>query len=502
MPSRLKEIDKSSLELLFLAILFIVSVFLRVTQLGYSDFYGDETKILFLRKDISATDFLFNQRKGPIQFIAAWGMEKAAGGFEDGFIEEGIIRYPFAVAGVLAVFAFYFLVKKMFGRVAGAFAALLFSLNGFFIAFSRTAQYQSFLVLFGILSILFAYSYLTELTKYKFFYLFISGVFLGVAFLSHYDAVFYAVPTGLILLKSIESDRHRWREVLILFLAPFFVITGIFYIPYIFGGYFTSQVVGYLSRRATGDTYSRHSTIYTYYTYNPAIIAFVPFVFSVFAFLGRFDRKRLAVFLWFAVPFVTFEVLIRNPGTHILNYVIPLIVLSSIGMAQVFRSINDRYLEKAYYSLFAAMFGVLFGISTTVFVPAANTGYPWKDAGVGIYRLTAASKIWNLFLYGFPYYRGWDKVHDHLIYENGVRNFSTNDNITIGEFYLYKYDVHRVWIERGIYPQYYIYVPNNQEIRYPDAGVLDKYNLVVDFSEKSFDSGKLNPDLAKIYRLK
>jgi len=137
-------------EVLYILLIILLSSIPRIWDLGYSHFYGDEIKVLYIDKSVPASEFLMNQRKGPIQFITAWVMEKISNGYS-----EAIIRLPFALAGIINVFLFYILVKKLFGSTSALISTYIFSLSGIQIAFSRTVQYQSFLLLFSFLSLIF-----------------------------------------------------------------------------------------------------------------------------------------------------------------------------------------------------------------------------------------------------------------------------------------------------------------------------------------------------------
>src|SRR3989338_2621199 len=203
-------------EIICFSVLLFISGYLRFAQLGYSDFYGDETKTLYFRKDVSATNFLLDQRKGPVQFISSWVVEKVTGEFS-----EAYIRFPFAFAGLLSVIAVYIFVRLLFGFKSALISTALFSLNGFMLAFSRTAQYQSFLILFGLLSIILAYLFFKELGIKNRYYLFLSAFFLGLAFLSHYDAFFFVLVTIFFLAKKVIPEKSALKSFILFFVLPF-----------------------------------------------------------------------------------------------------------------------------------------------------------------------------------------------------------------------------------------------------------------------------------------
>jgi len=189
-------------------------------------------------KTVPAAEFLLNQRKGPVEFLTAWTLEKLSGGYNEFFI-----RLPFAFASLLSVVFFYFLVKKMFGWKVSMIASFIFTLNGFSVAFGRTAQYQSFLLLFGLLALYFAVG-----KKY-----FLAGVAFGLAFLSHYDALFFLVPAVYFLYQE--------KKRILLFILPALLISGLFYVPYFLTGNYSNNTNNYLIKRMTGKDYK--PTVYT-----------------------------------------------------------------------------------------------------------------------------------------------------------------------------------------------------------------------------------------------
>ena len=131
---------------LILVFILVLSFLIRFVGVGYSNFYGDETKVFYLDKTIPAFEFFMDQRKGPMQFFVVWLVEKFSG-----VPDELYTRLPFAFAGFLSVVVFYLLSKKLFNDKVALLSTILFSFSGFNIAFSRTVQYQSFLILLAYL---------------------------------------------------------------------------------------------------------------------------------------------------------------------------------------------------------------------------------------------------------------------------------------------------------------------------------------------------------------
>lgn len=421
---------KNKTETALVLLLLVVSAFLRFTQLGYSDFYGDEAKSLYWNKSVSAQEFLLNQRKGPVQFVVAWFVEQVTGGFD-----SQLLRLPFALAGSLAVPVLYLLLRRRFGIYVALLGTFLFSFNGFYIAFSRIVQYQSFLILFGLLGILFADIYLSNKKK---IYVTLSGILLGLSFLSHYDAIFFLVASVVLYWKSLK--KQEW----FLFFSSILVVTIPFYLPYILGGYFLNHTGGYLGRRFVRGAES--PSTFTYMLYNPWLLALLPFVFAPITFKLKDNKMYRAVLVWFLFALFFFEIVVASPGTHIHNYILPLIILSALGVVEFVKGLKQRRFALGVITVL--LLGVLIK-QTLAFIPQYNSNYPWGDAKI------AESKA-QKFIYGFPYKRGWDQVESYLR-EQGVRSFYTTDNVTIGEFYLrgVPSDVHS--------PHYFVHVYDNQE---------------------------------------
>jgi 4-amino-4-deoxy-L-arabinose transferase-like glycosyltransferase len=470
-------ISKRKFELVLVLITFLLAGFLRLYRLGYSNFYGDETKTFYLRKDVAAKDFLLNQRKGPVQFLVVWATEKLFG------FHEFWTRLPFALAGGFSLVVFYFLVRKLFGSSVALLSTLFMSLNGFFIAFSRTAQYQSFLMLFGLLSIVSVVYYYENLKKCC---LLFSSLFLALAFLTHYDAVFFAIPVAVFLVKLILEKKLTFPNTLLFFLVPFCVVIGFFYVPYITSGKFFEHTFNYITRRVSGKEYQLNKTLYTFRVYNPYDF-FVPFVFVIFSFFGEYKWQKSAVVLWFFITYFVFETVFLNPGTHIMNFLIPLFVLASLGINEFMVSLDSFFGRRKFLvvqfllqiALSVALFYSAF-FNASVFTPKYGISYPWADTEVAGVTLPAANKDYHLYLYGFPYNVGWDQIRDHFKEKGSMpHSFYTNDNVTIGEYYLLGVPAHKPHTAQM--PEYYIDVVHGQEFTPAELQIYEKYTIEKDF---------------------
>ncbi|MBN1162619.1 glycosyltransferase family 39 protein [Patescibacteria group bacterium] len=464
--------------LIFLA---VVTVLLRLLFLGYSDFYGDETKTFYQDKTIPAKEFLLDQRKGPMQFLVVWFTEKIIGGYH-----ELWTRIPFGIAGVISVFVLYLLVKSLYGWKTGIAAAYLFSVSGFFIAFSRTIQYQSILILFGLSGILLFVKYVNQCKKKEnCVLLLLSAISFSASLLCHYDAVFFLIPIFYLVIRN----KLKFIPILVYFVAPFLLVASVFYIPYYTGGYFEDNTVNYVLRRMTGGDFSLNNSLYTYLVYNRTILAFYIFLVPFVLFFIKIKEKCMKLQLfWFISALLIYELVILNPGTHIYIYVIPLTIMCGYSFVEIYEGISDRVGLKLANVLAVFVISVTLVNSLFIYVPRINTGYPWNSK---------ISTKYHLYLYGFPYNRSWRELRKYFESKEGVRGIYTNDNDTIAQYYLNGID----YTPPGsnFLPQFYIHVNNPQEFFIKDVNFNKVYKDYYE-KEKEFTQGGLV--LAEVYRLK
>jgi 4-amino-4-deoxy-L-arabinose transferase-like glycosyltransferase len=465
-------------EHIFLAVVLSLSFFVRFSGLGYSHYYGDEIKTLYLDKTVPASQFLLDQRKGPVQFFATWFMEKVTGGYS-----ETWIRLPYVFASVLSVLVFYLFVKKLFGKTSAYYSSLIYAFSGFSIAFGRTAQYQSFLMLFGFLSMLFILLYKE---KKKAGYLLGSAFFWALSLYSHYDAIFFLFPIVMLYVEG-KPTKKSILTFLGYFILPAFLILLPFYLPYSIRGYLTSNTVDYVLRRVSGSGYLPNSSLLTVSVYNPLYVFILLLIPGLFSFLFKTDSKLRAVYVWFLAAFLFYEIYISNPGTHIQNYLIPLIVLSGFVLSKIV-----KYIKYPLIPIFAVY--ILIGL--LVYVPSFHTGYPWKNStilGISVPKIEGRHQ---LFLYGFPYNRGWDKIQSYFKEMGGARGVYTNDNDSLAEYYLMGVAYTRPGT--NFLPQYYIHVEDSQEINNPKEVFLSKNISSYHLEKEILNEGQV---VASIYKL-
>jgi len=140
--------NKHKTDILIIILLTALSAPLRFINLGYSEFQDDEKKAYIrLAKDQTVTDFLLQQRKGPMQFLATYIPYSITGDYRN----ELAGRLPFTLINTASVIVLYLLLKKLTkSRMASVFGAVLYMTNGFIVGFSRIAQYQNLNLFFSL----------------------------------------------------------------------------------------------------------------------------------------------------------------------------------------------------------------------------------------------------------------------------------------------------------------------------------------------------------------
>lgn len=457
--------------LFFLILLFTIlsfSAFLRFYNLGYSDYQGDEIKAFFNPKvDGDYFQFLLDQRKGPNQFIVT-GLLK---GITNDFDNYALTRLPFALAGFLSIIIFYFIVKRTFNDKTAIYSSIFFATNGFLVAFSRIVQYQSFVILFGLLAI-YLYQKFQETKKY--YLITLSFISLAAATLFHYDGLFFGLPILYWAIQELfNSKKTESRKLLINLTVAglvFVVMLASFYVPFVMN--ITDKTKDYWLGRISGEVSNKVSSSYYLFTiYQPIYV--IHFYFSLIALgLGfaiypllhkylkikylndlKFDWNVINVLIWILVPFAFLEGVVSIPGTHIYTYLIPTMILMGYGIDKAFEVIKNRMLQISGYLAIGVLTIFLFLQANSIFVDHTKE-YPWEDKKFLFFTLTRPSPVFHLSMFGFPYNREWKQIAEFLN-QNPDDYYSTNERVTVTR-YLIKNP------KDGNQARYFVFIENPQ----------------------------------------
>lgn len=354
---------------------------MRLWNLGYSDYQGDEIKALYNPKEVSSVKFFLNQRKGPVQFAVTAGLKT----FSPDYRNRLLLRLPFALAGFGSVVIFYYLARDLFGEKIAFYSSIFFATNGFFIAFSRIVQYQSFVIFFGLLAVYLTKKYVNTGRPLP---LVFASISFALSVLSHYDGIFFfPIIFGLVLTPLIYNLRSKQIKQtiqtsqtdlsaqpnrvsliiksnatlnhLVLPTFLFITLTGAFYIPFALN--ISQTTTTYWAGRISGDVSSKiSSSRYLFSIYQPIYVLHIytilgitglclTVIFAIYKLFPQVSSKLLvrvykieifkaayfypslsillSILAWFLLPFIALEAVISIPGTHIYAYLIPLSLL-------------------------------------------------------------------------------------------------------------------------------------------------------------------------------
>lgn len=444
-------------------IVSFVAFSLRILNLGYSDYQGDEIKSFFIiGENQTIAEFLLNQRKGPGQFIITLLTKQV----NENYSNEFLTRILFAIAGSLAVIFFYKLVENTFNRKVAFYSSLFFATNGFLVALSRISQYQSFVILFMVLAVYMANLSVTN-TKYKKKGLLMSFIFWALSILFHYDGVFIAPIMFYFLYLWFKENVNNFNKKDLYFkhflvtLAISGLLLSLFYIPFILN--VSQTTLAYWGGRISGEVSVKiSSSKYLFTVYQPIyVVHFYTILFSLGLFyvfapymrkylikiglvahLPNYEFKRgitLFTLFWFFLPLIFFEGLVYIPGTHIYNYLIPMFIFLSLGIVfieNVLKKFSRFFIPSAIsYSGLIVLFAFLFLQSYAIFVNH-DREYPWESEEFLIWEFPKPTPIYHLSMFGFPYYRNWEGIRDVIMASDNNGYYSTNERKSLARFYV------------------------------------------------------------------
>jgi 4-amino-4-deoxy-L-arabinose transferase-like glycosyltransferase len=469
----------SRADLIGAGLVVLLAAGFRLPGLGYAEFQGDETEVILRATGVvqDLPDALFYHGKGPGEIVTValnYGLL--------GMLSEGAARLPFALAGVGGVLVFYLVARRLLGSAGGLAAGLLMAVNGYFLAFSHITQYQTLVLLLGMLGLWCTIRWSQGGTSD---WPVLAGVFVGTAALAHYDALFFLPPIALIALW-----RFGWRG---LFdydeLAPWLrgaaagaIVLALFFVPYLDSPLFalaTDRIgdrvgAGFPRNNVLGIVAS--ATLYLG-TLFPMLVAGL-IVCGLLAWpLAGSGRPALRVWLlgllWAIVPLLFYAFAARKPGTHVHVATSGLLLLAGCGAGSLWAACRWPVPRVALAGLLAAGLALVSAYLVPIYLQStAEVVRENKVAGLPFsWRPPGGYPTKERF--GFPYQAGWKAVG--ALFADGTLAGSYDSNEQPQVTY---------WYTRGAWrcsatPRYYLIAENVQdEIETPSRTINNEYHQI------------------------
>ncbi len=472
---------------IWLLIVVLIAVGLRIANLNYSEFQGDEAIVMVsAARALEGDDtILFEHKKGPSEIALVMGIWRLTGR-----TNEWMVRLPFAWVNFMGLLAVLFFCRRTGPTYLGAIAVGLLAIEGYLVAFGRIVQYQS--LVFG-LSTLGLLCLLVYYQKGHRSLIVVGAAFFAGGFLAHYDAML-ALPAGMVLVGArLWEDRRNLGRALAPVLVAGFVglaLIGLFYLPF-FQGQYSDQTSSYISWRL-GAGFANNlresfvlSAVYDSIYYlvlmllalgvvllatwakwgrtgrwlggalllvaattvlwperwlvGEVVLAWIPFAILFFGAVlapGQ-PMPRRAVWVWFGVPWFFYLFFAAVPLTHVHVFFPPWAILTGLGLIDVARWLASwsRAMRWIVASLAVVLYALCGYYAVMVFVdhtPEYRRTFPEFRQAV---YWTPYEQMPQDGLFGFPYRAGW-KVVGYLRDTGRLDgNFGSNEEPPITDYY-------------------------------------------------------------------
>lgn len=476
-------------------LVLVVGGLLRLPNLGYSEFQGDEARVMLRASEVieGYENALFAHQKMPGEILVETALYAVTRQ-----MDETAARLPFTVAGLAALLGMMLLGARLFGPVAGVSAGLLAALTGYFVAFARIVQYQSLVLLTVVLTMLVLWQMLAARGQ-LWRYLTVAALLLALGVLAHYEAVGILAPVLFIvwrlwrggvtmtaLLRELPLPLLTFAAPVLLFVVPF-VQDPTFTAAYAYavgyrvdaGGFPYNNLVDFFQRASLYGTayYILLLTLLVFIAlvgvYRRALpkaaawlptllvgggllltlvqpswlrIGGVDHTWIFFALTVAFPlaaprvppAERL-VWWWFAPLMVLALFIVQRPNSHVYTFFVPWVLLAAMVLARAAGWLGTHVSPRAARAtalVVGAALTLLFGFYLQrLFV----------HTGVEVLRLWSEQRppgYWMPFdmppevaIFGFPHNSGWKVIGVQYADGEMEGNFLTNEKPEVVDWY-------------------------------------------------------------------
>lgn len=445
--------------IIYIPLTFLVAVtcYLRLANLGYSNYIADEVfALILLKPGQSFLDFILSKPRGPVQYVLTYLISLV----QPGYPNPLLARLPFALIGILGIFLFYVLVKRHYGRRVALYAALFLSTDGLLVGLNRVVQYQPLVILFSLLA-LYGFTLAVQEQGWRTKGLYLGMISWALAILTHYDGVFIAPFAAYLLVLWYRKDPDlpvsaRLKAILVPGALAGLLVAA-YYAPLLVSVWGSKQ--SYWAERLTSELESSlpSSSLVIFRIYNPLLAVYLYPVLGAFSLLNlrrlhlskplgsEAYRNPLPVLAWFLFPWLVLEGVVYDPGTHIYNYIIPATLLIGLGAVALEERLKDwgaRLLKVDWrldllvpVGLGAAL--LLFTVVDQFLYVDHTPEYPREPRRFLAWTFELPEQDYRLWLYGFPYNRSWRQIGEYLASHDSNGYFATNEDKEIAGYYVH-----------------------------------------------------------------
>lgn len=342
----------------FKYLVFIISGILFFSFLGRIDLWDpDEPRYVEIAREmISLKQYLIPHlnsqiyaHKPPLFFWAIAFFFKTFNSYS-----EFIARLTPAISGLLIVILTYFYSKKIFNNLRiGVFSAIVISTNVSMVHLSRRANIDTFFTLFILISIIFLHFYIE---KRKNFYIYISGIFQGIATLIKGPLGFIIPFLTFASFLIITNDKENLKKVpWIKTLIVIFGIISLWIIPsWVYGGdeYIKQLIIKHVFKRYAEGVNHPRSFFYYFYIFPLDFLpwsVFIPYVFKkIFSPHRKIDKKLIWFLCYFFVNFIFLCFSKEKRGLYLLPLYPAMSVLYGYVFAENFHG-NEKFFKYPYF---------------------------------------------------------------------------------------------------------------------------------------------------------
>ncbi len=469
-----------------LLVLLTVGALFRFVGLAYSDYQGDEARAALRAAAVlqGYEDVLMLHKKGPTEILVPTVLYTLTG-----HLTEQTARLPFAIANLAALLAAFVLGWRLFRPLAGWIAALLLTLDGYFIGFAHIVQYQSVVFLTSLLVVLVLYRlYVKPVAAPR--YLALAAILLATGMLSHYEGALAAIPAVFLLGLIFWDNRSHWRALLgatAIAAGVGAVVLGVFYVPFIFNERFAATYTYLTDRRIGGsppynnlnDVFLRTTLYSTTYAvllligltvlavtrvfrqnfrpavswtislmvvvffgvtlFNPAwltigdkdwIVAPFALLFGLVVLLPRQRQENRTVWIWFSAVMILALFLTEKPRTHVYTFFMPWMLIAGEELSLLWLALRQRFGARAALlvgSGAAAILLLVFGYYAYAYFLSQDEVMLDYFAKRPAGYAVVYDEPDNKARFGFPLNNGWKTIGE--LYRTGVLSgsFETNE---------------------------------------------------------------------------